>query len=51
MLYRVEFENFMSLKNATIELEPFNVFVGRNGTGKSAIFKGLVTLLFICMQF
>jgi predicted ATPase len=34
----------MCLKDECVELEPFNVLVGRNGAGKSAIFKGLVTL-------
>lgn len=41
---KVEFENFMSLQNVSVELEPLTVFVGRNGSGKSAIFKGLVSL-------
>jgi len=44
MLRKVEFENFMTLKNASVTLDPFNVFIGRNGAGKSAVFKGLVTL-------
>jgi len=44
MIRRIEFENFMSLKSARIDLEPLTVFVGANSAGKSAIFKGLVTL-------
>ncbi len=44
MLRRIEFENFMSLRNAGIDLEPLTVFIGPNASGKSAIFKGLVTL-------
>lgn len=44
MIRKVEFENFMSLRNVSVELDPFTVFVGRNGSGKSAVFKGLVTL-------
>lgn len=44
MLRKVEFENFMCLKNVSVELDPFTVLVGRNAAGKSAIFKALVTL-------
>ena len=44
MIRRVEFENFMSLRNVSIDLKPLTVFVGLNGVGKSAIFKGLVVL-------
>src|SRR5439155_2773492 len=44
MIRKIEIENFMSLKHATIELEPLTVFVGANAAGKSAVFKALVTL-------
>ncbi len=44
MLRKIEFDNFMCLKDVSVELDPFTVLVGRNGAGKSAIFKGLVTL-------
>ncbi len=44
MLRKVEFENFMSLRQCEVNLEPLTVFVGANGSGKSAIFKGLVVL-------
>lgn len=44
MLRRIEFENFMSLKNVSVDLDPLTVFIGPNASGKSAIFKGLVTL-------
>jgi predicted ATPase len=44
MLRRIEFENFMSLKNVAVDLEPLTVLIGANGSGKSAIFRGFVTL-------
>ena len=44
MLTKIEFKNFMSLKQATIKLLPLTVFIGANSSGKSAIFKGLITL-------
>src|SRR2546422_7388828 len=43
MLRKVEFENFMSLKTVSIDFEPLTVFIGPNASGKSAIFKALVT--------
>lgn len=44
MIRKIEFENFMSLKHVSVELGPLTVFIGANASGKSAIFKGLVTL-------
>jgi AAA15 family ATPase/GTPase len=44
MIYKLEVENFMSLKHVSLELEPLTVFIGPNGSGKSAIFKALVLL-------
>lgn len=44
MIYKLEVENFMSLKNASMCLDPLTVFVGPNSSGKSAIFKALVVL-------
>lgn len=44
MIRRIEIENFMSLKNVGVDLTPLTVFVGENGSGKSAIFKALVAL-------
>jgi len=44
MIRRIEFENFMSLKNCRVDFEPLTIFIGPNASGKSAIFKGLVTL-------
>ncbi len=44
MIRKIEFENFMSLRNVAIDLKPLIVFIGPNGAGKSAIFKGLTIL-------
>ena len=44
MISRIEIENFMSLRSVGVDLEPVTVFVGFNASGKSAIFKALVTL-------
>jgi predicted ATPase len=44
MIHKIEVENFMSLKKATIDFEPLTIFIGANGSGKSAIFKALVLL-------
>jgi len=44
MIRKIEIENFMTLKHVTIDLEPLTVFVGANASGKSAVFKALVTL-------
>ncbi len=34
----------MSLRDVSVELDPLTIFWGKNGSGKSAIFKALVTL-------
>ena len=44
MFRRFEVENIMCLKQMRVDLDEFTVFVGRNASGKSAIFKALVTL-------
>jgi predicted ATPase len=44
MIRKLEIENFMSLKNVKIDLAPLTVFIGGNASGKSAVFKALVTL-------
>ncbi|MGH7988045.1 MAG: AAA family ATPase [Candidatus Binataceae bacterium] len=44
MLCKIRVQNFMSLRDVSVELDPLTVFWGRNGSGKSAIFKALVTL-------
>jgi len=36
-------QNFMCLKDVTVELEPLTIFVGPNSSGKSAFFKALTT--------
>jgi len=44
MLRKIEFENFMSLKQVSVDLAPLTIFIGPNASGKSSIFKGLVGL-------
>lgn len=44
MIRRVDVQNFMALRDASIELAPFAVYIGANASGKSACFKALVTL-------
>lgn len=44
MLRRIRVQNFLSLRDATVDLSPLTVFVGPNASGKSAVFKALVTV-------
>lgn len=44
MIHKLEVENFMSLKDVTVTFEPLTIFIGSNGSGKSAIFKALVLI-------
>ena len=44
MIYKLEVENFMSLKKASVCLNPLTIFIGPNASGKSAIFKAFVVL-------
>jgi predicted ATPase len=44
MIKRLRVENFLSLKDTTIDIEPLTILVGPNGAGKSAIFKALIML-------
>lgn len=44
MIYRLQAENFMSLRDVSIDLEPLTIFIGPNGSGKSAIFKALTLI-------
>ena len=44
MIHKIEVENFMSLRKATVDFEPLTIFIGSNGSGKSAVFKALVLL-------
>jgi predicted ATPase len=41
MIRKFRVENFMCLKDVTIDLNPFNIFIGPNSSGKSALFKAL----------
>lgn len=41
MITSVQFENFKSLRNISIDLEPFTVLVGANGSGKSSLLQGI----------
>lgn len=40
---RFRVQNFMCLKDVTVDLEPLTIFVGPNSSGKSAFFKALTT--------
>ncbi len=51
MIKRLRVQNFMSLKDTTIELSPLTVFIGPNASGKSATFKALVALSKLLRQF
>lgn len=44
MIKRLRVHNFMSLRDTSVDLGPFVIFVGPNASGKSALFKALVTL-------
>ena len=44
MIKKIQIENFMSIREETIELSPLTVFIGPNASGKSAISKALLTL-------
>lgn len=48
MLDRVSIHNFKSLRDVQIELQPFTVFVGANGSGKSSV---LQAINLICRAF
>lgn len=41
---RVRFSNFRVLRDVTVDLEPFTVFVGPNGSGKTTVLQGLLDL-------
>jgi energy-coupling factor transporter ATP-binding protein EcfA2 len=45
MIERVRFENFKSLADTTVALQPFTLIVGGNGSGKSSILQGLHDVL------
>ncbi len=41
MLKRIHIENFKSLKNVTLDLQPVNLLIGPNNSGKSNLLKAL----------
>jgi predicted ATPase len=43
MYKKFRVQNFMCLKDVTVDLEPLTVFIGPNSAGKSAFFKALST--------
>ena len=42
--YTLHLENFRSIRDATVEIAPLTVIYGGNGTGKSSLIYGLLTL-------
>ena len=42
--YTLHMENFRSIRDATVEIAPMTVIYGANGTGKSSLIYGLLTL-------
>jgi len=44
MFRKFRVQNFMCLKDVTVELEPLTIFAGPNSSGKSALFKALTCL-------
>ena len=42
--YTLHLENFRSIRDATVEVAPLTVIYGANGTGKSSLIYGLLTL-------
>lgn len=45
MIDRVKYENFKSLHDVEVDLQPFTLIVGGNGSGKSSMLQGLHDLL------
>lgn len=41
VLKRIHIKNFRSIVDATIELDDFNFFVGKNDSGKSNVLKAI----------
>lgn len=44
LIRRLHVQNFMSLKDVTIDFSPLTIFIGPNASGKSAVFKALMAL-------
>src|SRR6202042_2792082 len=41
MIHRVRIQNFKSLRDVSIDLERFTVFVGANGSGKTSVLEAI----------
>lgn len=44
MIAAVEFRNFKALRRAAVKLEPLNLIVGPNGSGKTSLFQAILRL-------
>ena len=44
MIAAVHFKNFKALRSAAVRLEPFNLFIGPNGSGKTSLIQALLRL-------
>lgn len=44
MIAAVHFRNFKALRSAAVRLEPFNLFIGPNGSGKTSLIQALLRL-------
>jgi predicted ATPase len=44
MLTKITFRNFRAIQDASIELGPFNVLIGANGSGKSTVVQAIMAL-------
>ena len=42
--YTLQFQNFRSLRDVSIDIAPLTVIYGPNGSGKSSVIYGLLTL-------
>ncbi|MDP2138723.1 MAG: AAA family ATPase [Candidatus Didemnitutus sp.] len=44
MIARVQFSNFKALRSSSVRLEPFNLLIGPNGSGKTSLIEALLRL-------
>lgn len=44
MIAAVHFKNFKALRSAAVQLAPFNLFIGPNGSGKTSLIQALLRL-------
>ena len=42
MIHKVRIQNFKSLRDVSVELERFTVFVGANGSGKTSVLEAII---------